>query len=164
MAQRYLGTMIDGVTAIAESGASLLAMNFAMSHNPLLAAAVQPLTAMAGRIRGSENAPAPAATEDLSDHGFEAARRIVPPLQRFLKVLGDGRSIHDEVFGMDWRALSGDDNRSIHSFARVMAGYRDDPDLVKSKTPISLEVLNIIHRAMLVSHLSSQFRAHVIGG
>ncbi len=155
MAQRYLGTMIEGVTAVAESGASLLALNFSMSHNPLLAAAAHPLSVMAGKIRGSDPTPAPKTTEDVLDYGFEAARKAVPPLQRFLKSLGDGRSPNDGVFGMDWHALTGSDSRSITSFARVMVGIRDDPLLADSETKLSYKIRDIVHRVLSVSETFS---------
>ena len=112
--------MIDGVGAVVETGASVLAVNFAMKLSTL--GLIAPPT------------PATKPLDDHTDYGFQVAKRLSGQIGEFSQYLGDGRSTNSGPFGMDWSSLSGASNRSVSVFLKVMASNRDDSQLSPPKT------------------------------
>lgn len=141
--------MIDGVGAVVETGASVLAVNFAMKSSTL--GSIAPLILLVSKTQPPTPATKP--LYDHTDYGFQVAKRLSGQIGEFSQYLGDGRSTNSGPFGMDWRSLSGAGNRSMSVFLKVMASSQDDLQLSPPKNEISSQVISVMHRVITASEI-----------
>jgi hypothetical protein len=141
--------MIDGVGAVVETGASVLAVNFAMKSSTL--GSIAPLILLVSKTRPPTPATKP--LYDHTDYGVQVAKRLSGQIGEFSQYLGDGRPTNSGPFGVDWRSLSDAGNRSVSVFLKVMASNQDDLQLSPPKKEISSQVISVMHRVITVSEI-----------